>query len=236
MSFEDSHIVIVGGSSGVGLALAQRLHADGSRLTLLGRDKSKLDRAVAGMRGAHSIRLDLRSPEGITPAVGGIDAVDHLVVTAGTLLAGSLAESNIADWRTVFDERVIGPLALIQALAPRIRHSIVLFSGTVVRRPGPSLSVLAAAVGAVESLVRSLAVELAPRRVNAVAPGMLDTPMLDGVLTSSSKAEVCQAAAARLPVRRVGSAMDAAEAALFFMQNSYVTGVTLEVDGGAHLI
>src|SRR5262249_32560260 len=140
-----------------------------------------------------------------------------------------------ASWRDILEERLIGPLALIKALAPRITSSIVLFSGIIARKPSVELPLLSAAAAAVESAARSLALGLAPVRVHAVAPGMIDTPMLDALL-QENKADICAAAASIFPARRVGTADDVAAAAIFLLTNPFVTGAVIEVDGGAKLI
>jgi NAD(P)-dependent dehydrogenase (short-subunit alcohol dehydrogenase family) len=230
------HIVIVGGSSGVGLAIAAHSVRAGARLTVLARDLAKLRKAARSLGGDVQARsVDLRRPETLAPALHELGAVDHLVITAGTFRPALLSASDAADWRGVFEERLIGPLGLIQALAPALRRSIVLFSGTIARRPSAGFVAVAAAAAGVEAAARALAVELAPLRVNAVAPGMLDTPMLDAVL-GARKAALISATAERLPARRVGTATDAASAALFLMTNPYMSGATLQIDGGSTLI
>lgn len=232
---ESQRVAVVGGSSGVGLAIATRAGACGALVTLLGRDPARLESAAA-IAGAAEVReLDLRRPETLAPAVAGMAQLSHLVITAGTFNPAPLADSGSEDWRGIFEERLIGPLTLIQLLAARITGSIVLFSGTLARRPSAGCVPLSAAVAGVESAARALALELAPVRVNAVAPGMLDTPMLEKAL-SSSKDRICGEVAARLPARRIGTAEDAAGAALFLMTSAYMTGATIEIDGGAHLL
>lgn len=228
-------MVVVGGSSGVGLAIARRASSAGARLTLLARNLTKLETAARTLANAEVRSMDLVRPETITSAIEGIGVVDHLVVTAGTFSPASIAASDPSHWRSILEERLIGPLLIVKLLSPRIASSIVLFSGVISRRPGPGCAVLAAATAGVESAVRALSLELAPVRVNAVAPGMLDTPMLDKAL-SHAKAQVCAEVAAKLPVRRVGTGDDAAEAALFLMSNSYMSGACIEIDGGSHLI
>jgi NAD(P)-dependent dehydrogenase (short-subunit alcohol dehydrogenase family) len=230
------HIVIVGGSSGVGLALAAQSARAGARLTVLARDLTKLREAASRLGGDVQVRsVDLRQFETLAPAVEGLGAVDHLVITAGSFRPAMLSVSHADDWRGVFEERLIGPLGLIQALAPTLRRSIVLFSGTIARRPSAGLTVLAAAAAGVEAATRALALELAPIRVNSVAPGMLDTPMLDAVL-GAQKTALISATAERLPARRVGTAADAASAALFLMSNPYMSGATVQIDGGSALV
>jgi NAD(P)-dependent dehydrogenase (short-subunit alcohol dehydrogenase family) len=227
------HILIVGGSSGVGLAIARKAAAQGARLTLAARDPDRLAEAAASVPGAVPLSVDLLRPEEAARAVGDIGPIDHLVVSAGTVGFSTLAESDETEWRTVLEERLIGPLAVIKAAAPS--RSILLFSGTIARRPRPGAVLLAAAAAGVEAAVRALSLELAPVRVNALAPGLLDTELLDRVL-GAAKPEVLVQTAAKLPVGKVGTADDAADAALLLLHNSYITGTILRIDGGAPLI
>lgn len=108
-------------------------------------------------------------------------------------------------------------------------------SGTAARRPLAGVSVSSASCGAVEAFARALAVDLAPIRVNTIQPGFVDTPLLDEIL-GPQRNEILAAAAAKLPVKRIGTADEVAEAVLFLMKNGYVTGVTLTIDGGGLLV
>jgi NAD(P)-dependent dehydrogenase (short-subunit alcohol dehydrogenase family) len=231
------HLAIVGASSGVGLALAGLAAAAGARLTLFGRDMPKLRSTFPGPASAHADfrHLDLHDPSSIERALTDIPVVDHLAVTAGTFTVTPFADTHVEQWRGILEERIIGPLTLIQALAPKLRRSIVLFSGGIARRPLAGCAVLAAAVAGVEGLARALSLELAPVRVNVVAPGALDTPMIDKIL-GPHKDQAFSQMAASVPARRVGTADDAAHAALFLMTNVYMTAATIEIDGGAKLI
>jgi NAD(P)-dependent dehydrogenase (short-subunit alcohol dehydrogenase family) len=229
------HVAIVGASSGVGLALARLAAMQGAKMTLLGRDLARLRLASQDLANTDLRCLDLLDGASIESAVQGMAAVDHLVITAGTFALAPFIESSVEQWRATLEERVIGPLTLIKKLTPNIRRSIVLFSGGVARRPVPGCAVLAGAVAAVESMGRALSLELAPIRVNVVAPGTLDTPMIDKVL-GPHKDRAFSAVAANAPARRMGRAEDAAHAALFLMTNPYMSAATIEVDGGAKLI
>lgn len=229
------HVAIIGASSGVGLALAGSAAAAGARLTLFGRDMPKLRSASRSIPNADLRYLDLHDASSIGRALLDIPDVDHLVITAGTFALTPFADTHVEQWRSIVEERIIGPLTLIKTLAPKIRRSIVLFSGGIARRPVPGCAVLAAAVAGVEGLARALSLELAPIRVNVVAPGALDTPMIDKVL-GPHKDQAFSHMAASVPARRVGTADDAAHAALFLMTNVYMTGAMIEIDGGAKLV
>lgn len=231
---EGQHVLVVGASSGMGRAVANHAARAGARLTLMGRDAGRLE-AVAAQTGGEIRTIDLRREETIASAVEGLAGVDHLVVTAGTYGVALVADSCPDDWRGIIEERIVGPLLLVKALGARLTRSITLFTGSTVRRPSAGAVLPTAALGGVEAMVRALAVELAPVRANAVSPGIFDTPLLDTVL-GDAKADVVKASRENLPARHVGTPDDAASAALFLMTNPFVTGTTIELDGGGTLV
>lgn len=229
------HVLVVGASSGMGEAVARQAFAAGARLTLMGRDRARLEGLAQQLPGAAFRVIDLKDNRTVAEAVEGLEGVAHLVVTAGTFTSATLAQSQPDEWRDLLEERLIGPLLLIKALGSRLTGSITLFTGSTVRRPKSGSVLATAALGGVEAMVRALAIELAPVRANAVSPGMIATPLLDRLLGDRRDAAVA-ATAQRLPVGRIGTPDDAASAALFLMTNPFVTGVTIELDGGAPLV
>jgi NAD(P)-dependent dehydrogenase (short-subunit alcohol dehydrogenase family) len=158
-------------------------------------------------------------------------------MTAGTLVRDAHLAPDSAAIRPSMDTRFLGALYAAKYSAPKIRAggSITFMSGTAARRPLAGISAVSASCGAVEAFARALAVDLAPIRVNTIQPGFVDTPLLDEVL-GSQKTEILAAAAARLPVKRIGRADEVADAVLFLMKNGYVTGITLTIDGGGLLV
>jgi NAD(P)-dependent dehydrogenase (short-subunit alcohol dehydrogenase family) len=234
-TLKGQHVLVVGASSGMGRAVAQYAAAAGALLTVMGRDAGRLEKVAAEIGGADIREIDLRREQTIAPAAEGLARIDHLVVTAGTYGAALVAESGPADWRAILEERLIGPLLLIKALGGRLTGSITLFTGSTVRRPSIGAVLPSAALGGVEAAVRALAVELAPVRANAISPGIFDTPLLDSVL-GDAKAEVVKASSEHLPARRVGMPEDAASAAMFLMTNPFITGTSIELDGGGTLV
>jgi NAD(P)-dependent dehydrogenase (short-subunit alcohol dehydrogenase family) len=229
------HLVVVGGSSGIGLAVAAQAAATGARVTVMGRDQAKTE-AAARRTGATATRtIDLRRPETIAAATEGLGTIDHLAITAGTFRTAKLEDSTPEEWRQMLEERLIGPLTLIKALTPSLTRSIVLCSGTLSQRPSEDSTLMTSALAGVESACRALARELAPVRVNVVTPGAIDTPLLDGLLGNHKEAAHA-AMAARLPVGRIGSADDVAQAFLFLMTNQFITGAMIRIDGGSVLI
>ena len=229
-----SHVVIVGGSSGMGLALAGRAARAGARLTLMARDPDKLASAARAVGGADVRVLDLRREATVLAACEDVGAVDHLVVTAGEYRPATFAETGPEEWRGMLEERLIGPLLLVRRLGPTT--SIVLVSGTVSRRILPGSTWATIALSGVEAAVRALAVELAPVRVNGIVPGAVDTPLLARGRTGAEREDLKASIAARLPAKRVGAPEDIAQTGMFLLTNPFITGETILVDGGAVLV
>ena len=231
------HVVIAGGTSGIGLAVARLVARAGAEVTLIGRDAERLRRAADDIGGARQCVGDLHESASFGALFGSLPEIDHLVITAGTASLKTLRESTADDLRWAAEERLVGPLAMVRAALDRLRPtgSIVLTSGLLAERPTYRGAILAGAVAAIEAIVRSLALELAPIRVNAVSPGLVDTPLLDSFF-GEAKQEALAAAAASLPTRRIGRPDDIAQAVALLLTGGFITGEVLHVDGGGRLI
>lgn len=232
MNISGQRFVITGGGSGIGLAIAELAAARGAEVVLLGRDKARLERAAAGIGAAASIRpLDVTDAADVVRAFAEIGAFDHLVTSAAGITIGAFAELDEAAYRDFYEVKFWGQYRAIKAALPYIAPtgSITLFSGYLYRKPQPGFSAFAAVNGAIEALVKALAVELAPLRINALAPGQVDT--LGDIIGAEANAGR-KAACAALPLGRIGTPAEAAHAALFLAENSFTTGTTLDVDGG----
>ena len=162
--------------------------------------------------------------------------MDHVVSTASARARGRVADLDREAVRLAFDTKVIGPIMLAKHLASRMPQdgSFVFFSGATAVKPEIGTLAVAATNGAVDTVIRSLALELAPIRVNAVSPGVIDTGAWDG-LGEQAKAEYFTDTAARNPARRIGTLDDVAEAVLFALTSTFLTGATLGIDGGQTL-
>jgi NAD(P)-dependent dehydrogenase (short-subunit alcohol dehydrogenase family) len=235
------HAVIVGGTSGIGLATAGRLLRDGCRVTIAGRDKSRLDVALDQLAPAGDAvsgqTVDAADREATGAFFAGLGPLDHLVVTA-TAPAGMAPVAELAAdrLRGAFDGKLLAHLGCVQAALPSLAAggSITLVSAASARGGLPGTAGLAAINGAIEAMVKPLAVELAPIRVNAVSPGFIDTPWWDWLPADAREAAFAQAASIT-PVGRVGKPEDVADAIAFLVGNSFTTGVVLPCDGGALL-
>lgn len=234
-NFAGQHVVITGGSSGIGLTLAQDLAGRGARLTLLGRDLVKLQQAARQVDGPVQVAsVDVTDEKAAAAFFAGIDRLDHLVTAAAGTVRGTVVELEVAQARELFESKYWGQYHCAKYAASKLAESgsMVLFSGWISRKPMPGVSTLAAVDAAIEALGRTLALELAPRRVNVVTPGMIDTPLWSARLTPDQQRAHFDKVAESLPVGRAGTARDVAHAVRFLLENGFTTGAVLDVDGG----
>lgn len=237
MNLENQNLLVIGGSSGIGLAVAQQALAAGMHVTIAGRSLDRLKEAAAGLADASTLVLDIENAEAVSAAFDSIPTPDHVYLAAGRFVGGPVVQTPITELRGAFEARLWGSLHCVRALAPRMtgpRASFVLTGGVSTDRPARGAWITSVATAASEQLARVLALELAPLRVNAIAPGWTDTPMWDALL-GSSKSEVFAATAQNLPVGRIATADEAAMAVLHLMANPSITGEVLHVDGGYRL-
>lgn len=235
MNFNDQHIVLLGGTSGLGLATARAAAAAGARVTVVSSREARVDAALAQLpAGAEGRVADLADATAVRDLFVATGPFDHLVYTAGEALQlGAVADTTLDAARAALDLRVWGAYAAVKHAAPLIRHggSITLTGGTAAVRPQAGWSVGALICGAMEALTRALAVELAPVRVNLVRPGVIRTDLWSSLPEADREAIYAQVAAA-LPAGRVGEAEDAAAAFLYLMDNRFATASVVTVDGG----
>lgn len=236
-SLQGAHVFVFGGSTGIGLAAATHAARAGAALTLAGRTPEKLDAAVLALPGARTVVADIANREAVEAAFTDVPKIDHLVITAGRRIVGKIAAEDPDHLLQAMRERVFGVVYAVRAALPVLspRASIVLMSGVLAERPtATGTAVIAAASAAVEGLVRGLALELQPMRVNAVAPGFTNTTLLDS-LGEQTKSAILKRAAETSPVQRVGTVDDIARAIMFLMTSGYVSGEILRIDGGSRL-
>ncbi|MGY4770251.1 SDR family oxidoreductase [Kribbella sp. CWNU-51] len=239
MTLQDQRVVLLGGTSGIGLATAGLAAAQGATVIVASSNHDSVKRALDALpTTAAGQAVDLTDPVAVKAFFDGLDAFDHLVYTAGeSLTLLDIASMDLAQARKAFELRYFGALGAVSAAASKIRPggSVVLTSGAAGDRPNPGWSVAASICGAVDSLVRALAVELAPLRVNAVKPGVVRSPLWSN-LSVEDQQTLYDETSRLLPVGRVGEVTDIAEAYVYLMNQGYATGTILTVDGGHVLV
>ena len=238
MRLSDKIVVVVGGGSGIGLAVAKQAHLEGASVIVLGRSSTKLGQAK-GLIGqnAKAIATDVMDETAISQAFEKIGAFDHLFISAQDASTAPLSETTIEKLRPTLDSKIWGAFHVVKHGVSQIRAngSITFISGLAGRRGYAGFAVAGAANAGIEAVARNLAVEVAPIRVNTVCAGVIDTGMLDKVF-GEQRTEVVKTIAEKLPVKRIGKPEEIADAVLFLMGNGFITGATLLVDGGDALV
>lgn len=238
MALIQQRILILGGSSGMGLAAARRLVHVGAEVFIGGRVQAKLDAALATIGGrAEGLVVDFTDPVSLARASERLGRIDHLVLAASSNAAwGPFSQISADGLRRALESKLLGYWQTLQAMLPILRRdgSVVMLAGAASRTAMPGTAGLAAVNGAITQMAMTLAKELAPLRVNVVSPGLVDTPAYDG-LPAEAKRGMFEAAARSLPVGRTGTADDVAAAIEFLLENSFTTGALLDVDGGARM-
>lgn len=239
MTLHGAHVLLLGGTSGIGYAVAESAARAGAQVTVVSSNPERVGRAVRSLpAGTAGHAADLTDATAIAALLGEIGPIDHLVFTAGeNLTLSTVDELDLDAARQFFALRYFGALAAVKAAAPLIRPggSIVLTTGNAKDRPQAGWSVGSSICGAIEALTRALAVELAPTRVNAVSPGVVRSPLWDG-LDETVREQRYADTAKSLPVGRVGEPQDIAEAYLYLMNERFATGSIITVDGGGVLV
>ena len=234
MMLAGKKVVVVGGSSGIGLSTAELATREGAEVVVASRNAEHLN-AVATTLGARAIAADVTSDESIENLFRACGPVDHVVVTAAQLRSGPFKTVAMDDVRVTMEGKFWGAWRVARSAEIRPGGSLTLVSGYLSIRPRPNAAIVGAANGAIESLARSLALELAPVRVNCVSPGIIDTP-IRAAMPEAARRDMLAKTAAGLPVGRVGVAEDIARQILAFMTIGFATGSIVYIDGGALIV
>jgi NAD(P)-dependent dehydrogenase (short-subunit alcohol dehydrogenase family) len=237
--FENKRVVIVGGSSGIGLAVAEEAASQGAEVVIVSSKAERVQKAIQSIGGdVGGQAVDVSDEGAVEGFFAKLGTFDHLVFTAGDgLHLHELAVTDLKQARRAFELRYWSALATVKYGSPQIRKggSIVLTTGVAGRRPHSGWVIAASVCGTIEALTRALAIELAPIRVNAVSPGVVRTNLWKN-MSSAEREQLYESVGKRLPVGRVGEAHDIAQAYLFLMKEGFSTGQTVVVDGGTVLV
>lgn len=239
MSFDGQRVVIIGASAGIGEAAARAFAAGGAAVTITGRSKERLDQAAQRIgHPVHTGELDATRREALDAFFATTGTIDHLVLSAspGAVGAGPIAALDEAALWQAFDGKFFAHVKAIQAALPRLRRdgSVTMVTAATARAAFAGTAGIAAVNGALETMVGPLAVELAPLRVNAVSPGVIDTHWWNA-LPEDQRQAYFDSVAAVTPVRRVGKPEDVADAIVYLAGAGYITGTVLECTGGTNL-
>jgi NAD(P)-dependent dehydrogenase (short-subunit alcohol dehydrogenase family) len=224
-------VIVVGGSSGIGLATAEMAKANGAEVVIASRSVEKV-KATADKIGAKGIVADVTNDQSVIDLFRAVGPADHVVVSAAQLRTGPFKTVAMDDVRATLEAKLWGAWRCARAAEIKPGGSLTLVSGFLSIKPRPNSAIVSVANGALESLTRALALELAPIRVNCVSPGIIDTP-IRAAMPEAARKELLAKVAAGLPVGRVGLAEDVARQILAFMENGFMSGSIVYLDGGA---
>jgi NAD(P)-dependent dehydrogenase (short-subunit alcohol dehydrogenase family) len=238
-TLKGKRVVLLGASSGIGLATAKAAAAEGAQVVIVSGHQQKLDKALKQLpAGAEAYAVDLSKEANIADFFATVGVFDHLVYTAGENISlGGMTDTMIEQARQFWNVRYWGAFAAVKYGAPHIKvgGSIVLTGGIAGARPGKGWSVAASICSAMEGFTRAMAVELAPVRVNLVAPGVVKTNLWNS-MSETDRESLYKTVGDSLPVKRVGEVEDIALTYIYLMKQAYGTGQAIVVDGGNVLV
>ena len=231
-------VVVIGGSAGIGFETARRARAEEASVILTGRNPEHLQRAASELGALSSAAFDATDPAPLEQFFRDLPTpIDHVMVTAGRPHYGRLVDLDFAQARRALDEHLLLVLQVARNAAGKVKPggTLLFMGGTGARRPGVGLGIASTVTAALPALIANLALELAPVRVNLIAPGFVDTPLSASLLGDQLENRRNQLRAT-LPIRRVVGPADVAALAVHIMTNTALTGATYDVDGGQQLV
>jgi NAD(P)-dependent dehydrogenase (short-subunit alcohol dehydrogenase family) len=238
LALQGQTVVLIGGSAGIGLETGRLARAEGAKLILTGRDSSRLDHAARELGGASTVAFDATDFERLGRFFDGLPtAIDHVLVTGPGPYYAPFSEFDLEKARQEVEAHLLLPIEVARHAAKKVRPggTLLFMSGTGGRRIAPGMYLISSLTAALPALTRSLAIEIAPVRVNLIAAGFVDTP-LSAVLLGDQLEARREQLRTTLPIRRVVGPADVAALAVHLMTNTALTGATYDIDGGQQLV
>ena len=238
MQLPGQTVILIGGSAGIGLETARLARSEGADVILVGRDAGRLEAAAAEVGAAGTAAFDANDPAALKGFFEGLPGqIDHVLVTAGGPSYGPMLEMAPEQVRDVLSGHILLGLDVARHAAPRMRPggTLLLMGGTGGRRVSRELGIVSAATAALPPFVATLALEIAPVRVNLIAAGFVDTPLSASLLGTGLEARREQLRTT-LPIGRVVEPADVAALAVHLMANTALTGATYDIDGGQQFV
>jgi len=230
-------VVVIGGSSGIGLETARRARAKGAKVIVAARNPERLKHAATEIDALSTASFDATDPVAIERFFHDLPTIDHVLVTAGRPYYARLVDMNFTTIRDIFGQHLLQALYVARYASSKVRPggTLIFLGGTGARRPAVGLSIASAMTAAFPALIASLALEIAPVRVNLIAPGFVDTPLSAELLGDQLERRRNQLRST-LPIGRVIGPADVAALAVHIMTNTALTGATYDIDGGQQLV
>jgi NAD(P)-dependent dehydrogenase (short-subunit alcohol dehydrogenase family) len=231
-------VVVIGGSAGIGLETARRARAEGAKLILTGRNPERLRQAANELGPLGTAAFDAMDPATLERFFHDLPSgIDHVMVTAGTPTYGRVVDMDVADVRRALEEHLLLAIQVARHAANKVRPggTLLLMGGTGARRPASGLGIAPTVTAALPALTATLALELAPVRVNLIAAGFVDTPLSAKLLGAELENRRNQLRT-MLPIRRVVGPANVASLAVHIMINTALTGATYDIDGGQQFV
>jgi NAD(P)-dependent dehydrogenase (short-subunit alcohol dehydrogenase family) len=230
-------VVVIGGSSGIGFETARRARAEGAKVILTGRNPERLQQAASELGALSTAAFDAADPVAVDRFSRDLPAIDHVMVTAGRPYYGRLADMDFTKIRDLIGEHLLLALYVARYAANKVRPggTLIFMGGTGGRRPAIGMSIVGAGTAALPALIANLALEIAPVRVNLIAPGFVDTG-LSAELLGDQLEERRNHLRTTLPIGRVVGPADVAALAVHIMTNTALTGATYDIDGGQQFV
>lgn len=230
-------VVVIGGSAGIGFETARRASAEGAKVILTARNPERLKHAATEIDAFSTSTFDATDPVALELFFRDLPVIDHVMVTAGRPYYGRLVEMDLTKIRDLVAQHLVQALYVARNAINKVRPggTLIFMGGTGARRPAIGLSIASAMTAALPALTASLALEIAPVRVNLIAAGFVDTPLSAELLGDQLEKRRNQLRTT-LPIRRVIGPADVAALAVHIMTNSALTGATYDIDGGQQFV